>query len=157
MSEKLPADSFKQVENTSQFNKDFTENYNKDSDVRHFLEVDVQHPAKLHNFHNDLSILPERMKVEKFEKLVPNLHDKNEYVMRMRKLKEALNHGLVLKKVHKFIKFDQKSWLKSHNDMNEELRKKSKKRFRKMFFQVDEQCSFEKNHGKCENIEIANF
>ena len=49
------------------------------------------------------------MKNEKFEKLVPNLHDKNEYVMRMRKLKETLNHGLVLKKVHKFIKFDQKS------------------------------------------------
>ena len=97
------------------------------------------------------------MKNEKFEKLVPNLHDKNEYVMRMRKLKETLNHGLVLKKVHKFIKFDQKSWLKLHNDMNEELRKKSKKRFRKMFFQVDEQCSFGKNHGECENIEITNF
>ena len=97
------------------------------------------------------------MKNEKFEKLVPNLHDKNEYVMRMRKLKETLNHGLVLKKVHIFIKFDQKSWLKLHNDMNEELRKKSKKRFRKMFFQVDEQFSFGKNHGKCENIEITNF
>ena len=50
MSQKLPVDGFKWVENTSQFNKDFIENYDKDSDAGYFLEVDVQHPAKLHNY-----------------------------------------------------------------------------------------------------------
>ena len=43
---------------------------------------------------------PERIKVEKVEKLVTNLHDKTEYVIHIRYLKQALNHGLVLKKVH---------------------------------------------------------
>ena len=50
------------------------------------------------------------MKIEKIEKLVANLHDKTEYV---RNLKQALNHGLVLKNVHRVIKFNQNTWLKS--------------------------------------------
>ena len=47
------------------------------------------------------------MKIEKVEKLVANLHDKTEYVIHIRNLKQALNHGLVLKKVHRMIKFNQ--------------------------------------------------
>ena len=62
------------------------------------LEVDIQYPEKLHGFHNYLPFLPERMKIEKVKKLVPNLHDKTEYVIYLRNLKQALNHGLVLKK-----------------------------------------------------------
>ena len=71
------------------------------------LEVDVQYLEKLHKLHNDLPFLPERMKIKKVEKLVPNLHDKTEYVTHMRYLKEALNHILVLRKVHRVIKFNQ--------------------------------------------------
>ena len=52
------------------------------------------------------------MKIEKVEKLVVNLHDKNEYVIHIRNLKQALDHGLVLKKVHRVIKFNQNAWLK---------------------------------------------
>ena len=48
------------------------------------------------------------MKIEKVEKLVANLHDKTEYVIHIRNLKQALNHGLVLKKVNRMIKFNQK-------------------------------------------------
>ena len=55
---------------------------------------------KIHDLHNDLPLLPKRMKIEKVEKLVTNLHDKTEYVIHVRNLKQALNHGLVLKKVH---------------------------------------------------------
>ena len=47
------------------------------------------------------------MKIEKVEKLVTNLHDKTEYVIHIRNLKQALNHGLILKKVHRVNKFDQ--------------------------------------------------
>ena len=57
------------------------------------------------------------MKIE-VEKLVANLHDKTEDVIHMKKLKQALNHGLVLKKVHRVIKFCQNAWLKSYIDMN---------------------------------------
>ena len=67
------------------------------------------------------------MKVEKVEKLIANLHDKEEYVMYIRILKQALNHGLILKKVHRVIKFNQKAQLKLDIDMNIKLRKKSKK------------------------------
>ena len=58
------------------------------------------------------------MKIEKVEKLVANLHDKPEYVIHIRKLKQALNHGLVFKKVNKVIKINQSAWLKSYIDMN---------------------------------------
>ena len=74
------------------------------------------------------------MKIEKVEKLVANLHDKTEYVIHIRNLKQALNHGLVLKKVHRVIKFNQNAWLKPYIDMNTDLRKKSKKWFWKRFF-----------------------
>ena len=67
------------------------------------------------------------MNIEKVEKLIASLHDKNEYVIHMRKLKQALNHGLVLKKVHRVIEFNKKAWLKSCIEMNTEPRKKSKK------------------------------
>ena len=59
-------------------------------------EVDVQYLEKLHELHNDLAFLPERMEIEKVEKLVANLHDKTEYVIHIRNLKKALNNGLVL-------------------------------------------------------------
>ena len=55
---------------------------------------------KLHELHNDLPFLPERMKIEKVEKFVTTLHDKTEYVIHIRNLKQALNHGLILKKVN---------------------------------------------------------
>ena len=63
------------MEDTSQFNKDLIKNYNKKSDERYFLEIDVQYPTKLHELHNDLPFLPEKMKIEKVVKLVTNLHD----------------------------------------------------------------------------------
>ena len=66
------------------------------------------------------------MKIEKVEKLVAKLHDKEEYVIQIRNLKQTLKHGLMLKKVHGVIKFTQKSWLKLYIDMNTDIRKKIK-------------------------------
>ena len=57
--------------------------------------------------------------------------DKNEYLIHIRKLKQALNHGLILKKVHRVIKFSQKDWLKSYIEMNTELRQEAKNNFEK--------------------------
>ena len=47
------------------------------------------------------------MKIEKVKKLIANLHYKTEYVIHIRNLKQTLNHGLVLKKVNRVIKFNQ--------------------------------------------------
>ena len=106
---KLPVSGFKWVENIFQFSKDFIENYNEDSNEGYFPEVGVQYPEILHNLRNNLPFLPERMKIQKVETLVANLHDKKEYVIQIRNLKQALNHRLVLKKVHRVIKFDQEA------------------------------------------------
>ena len=74
--------------------------------------------------HNDLPFLPERMTIEKVENLVTNLHDKTEYVIDIRNLKQAVNYGLILKKVHRMIQFSQKAWRKPYVDMNTNLRQK---------------------------------
>ena len=124
MSQKLPVNNFERIEDTSQFIEDFIKNYNKQNDERYFLEVDVQYLKKLHEIDNDLPFLPERMKIEKIEKLVADLHDKNEYFIHIRNLKQALNHGLVLKKVRRVIKVNQNAWLKPYIDMNTNLREK---------------------------------
>ena len=112
MSQKLPVIKFEWIEDTSQFNENFIKNYNKENDEGYFLEVDIQYPEKLHELHNDLPFLPERTKIEKGEKLVTNLHYKNEYFIDIRNIKQALNHGLILKSVHRLIKFNEKAWLK---------------------------------------------
>ena len=87
MSQKLPENYFEWIEDTSQFNGDFIEHYNEESDEGYFLQVDVQYSKKPHDLHNDLLFLFERMKIEKVEKLVANLHNKTEYVIYIRKLK----------------------------------------------------------------------
>ena len=133
MSQKLPVNNFQQIADTCQFNEDFIKNYNEESNKGYFPEVDVQYPEKQHDLHNDLPFLPDRMKTEKVEKLVANLHDKNEYVIHIKNLKQALNHGSVLKKVHRIIKFNKKAWLKPHIEMSIDLRKKKKMPFRKTF------------------------
>ena len=91
--------NFELIKDTSQFNEDFLKNYNEESDERYFLEVDVQYPEKLRELHNDLPFLPERMKIEKVQKLVElNVIT---YVIYIRNLKEALNNRLVFKKIRK--------------------------------------------------------
>ena len=100
MSQKFPVNNFEWIEDTSQFKEDFIKNYIEKSDEGYFLEVDVQYPEKLYELHNDLPFLPERVKIEKFEKLITNLHDKTKYVIHIRNLKQTLNHGLIPKKVH---------------------------------------------------------
>ena len=87
----------------------------------------------MHELHSDLLVLPERMKIEKVGKFGNNLHDKTEYVIHTRSLKQALIHELVLRKVHRMIKFNQKAWLKPNIDMNTRLKKKQKLILRKTF------------------------
>ena len=131
MSKKLPVNSFKWVNCNEKFNKRFIKSYNENSDKGCFLEVDVKYPKTLFNSHKDLPFLPERKKNGKVEKLICSIEDKEKYVMRA--LKQTLNHGLKLKKVHKVIQFNQREWLKPYIDMKTKLRKEEKNDFEKDF------------------------
>ena len=51
------------------------------------------------------------------------MQNKENYVIHIRALEQALNNGLILKKVYKVIKFNQEAWLKQYIDMNTRLRK----------------------------------
>ena len=157
MSQKLPVNNFECIKDTSQFNKDLIKNYTEESYKGYFLEADVQYPEKLHELHNDLPFLPERMKIEKVEKLVTNLRDKTRYVLCIRNLKQSLNHGLALKRVHRVIKFNQKAWLKPYVDMNTKLRQKAKNNFEKDSFKLMNNAVFGKtmeNVKKHRNIKL---
>ena len=132
MSQKLPVIGFKWVEKLSRFNKIFIKNYNENNDIRYFLEVDIDYPKKLFDFYKDLPFSPERKKVNKVDKLICSIEDKEKYVMHIRVLKQALNHGLVSRNVHRVIQFNQEDSLKPYIDMNTKLRR-SKKWFWKRF------------------------
>ena len=136
MSQKLFVNGVRWVYDVSRFNEEFIKNYNENSDIWYFLEVDVEYPKKLFGSHKDLLFLPERKKLEKVEKLVCSIEDKEKYVIHIRALKQALNHGLKLKEVHRVIKFNQKAWLKPYIDMNTKLRKEAKNEFEKDFFKL---------------------
>ena len=92
MSQKLPVNNFERIKDTSQFNEEFMKNYNGENDKGYFLEVDVQYTEILHNLHNCLPFLPERMTIKKIEKLKAILHDKTEYVIHIRNLKNWKNY-----------------------------------------------------------------
>ena len=148
ISQKLQVNKFECIEDTSEFNEDVIKNCNEG----YFLEVDVQYPEKLHGLHNDLQFLSERMKIKKVEKLVIVLHDKSEYIIHIINLEQALNHGLVLKKVHRVIKLNQKAWLKQYIDMNFKIRQKAKNNLEKDLYKLVNNAVFEevmenvKNH-----------
>ena len=104
----------------------------------------VKYPKKLHDLHSDLPFLPKRMKIDKCKKLVCNLRNNKKCIVHIRSLKQALNHGLKLKKVHRIIEFNQKAWLKTYIHMNTELRKIAKNDFEKDFFKLMNNAVFGK-------------
>ena len=136
MSQKLPVNDFKWINNVSKINEKLIKNYDEDSDKGYIFEVDVNYPKRLHDLHSDLPFLPERMKIDKCKKLVCNLH--------IRSLKQSLHYGLKLEKIYRVIEFSQKSWLKPYIDMNTELRKVAKNDFEKDFFKLMNNAVFGK-------------
>ena len=144
MSQILPVNGFKWINDITEIDKKFIKQYDEDSDKGYILEVDVKYPKKLHDLHSDLPFFPKRMKIDKCKKLVCNLRTKKKYVVHIRSLKQALNHRLKLKKVHRIIEFNQEEWLKPYIDMNTELRKIAKNDSEKGFFKLMNNAVFGK-------------
>ena len=100
MSQKVPLNNFKWVEDTSKINEEFIKNYNENNKKGYILEVDVKYSKKLHDSHSDLSFLPRRMKIDKCTKLVCNLQNKKKICC-----------------TRKIIKTNIKSWIKIKKDL----------------------------------------
>jgi len=120
------------------------------------VKCDLHYPTELHDEHNDYPLAPERKLVtqdmlspyaselqkkleigrDTMEKLVPNLNDKEGYVVDIRNLKFYVDHGLIVTKIHSVLSFDQSTWMKPYIDFNTEMRKKAKNDFEKDFFKL---------------------
>ena len=144
MTEKLPVRGFKWVDDISKIDEDFVKDYNKNDNKGYILDVDVDYPNKLQNLHSDLPFLPEIMIINNTKKLVCNLNDKKNYIVHINVLKQALDHGLKLRKVHRLIEFESEAWLKEYIDVNMELRKKATNDFEKDFFKLMNNAVFGK-------------
>ena len=122
MPKKLPVADFKWVDGLSIFTEEFSKNYDENSDRGYLFEVDVEYSRNLYKLHSDLPFLPERMKINKCDKLVCNVQDKENYIIHMSALKQTLNHGLKLTEIHRVTEFRQKKCLKPYIEMNTKLR-----------------------------------
>ena len=115
------------------------------------LEVDLEYPEKLHDLHNDYPLAPERLTVNKVEKLIPNLNDKTKYVIHHETLKLYLSLGLKLTKIHRGITFKESAWLKPYIDLNTDLRAKAQNDFEKDFFKLMNNSVFGKTMENIRN------
>ena len=152
MNQYLPYGGFKWIDPEG-FSFD---NVRADSETGHILEVDLIYPKELHDFHNEYPYCCEHTLVEndmlspyatyiaekhglvggKNSKLISSLTDKKRYVIHEMNLKQAVDAGLVLTKIHRVIEFKQKPWMKDFIDFNIDKRKESKNEFEKGFFKI---------------------
>ena len=139
----LPAHGFK-WKNGEDFTTEKIDELVKKKKRGYILEVDVEYPKELHENHNELPFLTDRMRIGRVEKLVPSLKDKKAYVVHNKALGQALNHGLKLKKVHQVIEFQQSKWMKAYIMLNTRLRKDKKNEFEEDFFKLMNNSVFRK-------------
>ena len=146
MSKKLPIEGFVCCGNLKTFTSEFIRNYDEDSDTGYLLEIDIEYTKDLHESNTDLPFLS-----IKKDKLFTTLEDKENYVVHIVALKQALNHRLKLKKVHGAISFRQEAWLKPYIDTNTELRTNAKNDFEKDFFKLMNNAVFGKTMENVRN------
>ena len=178
MSQFLPTHGFDWLNETEMRSIDFTK-IKDDAEEGYILEVDLEYPVDVHDQHSDYPLAPEHLKVtsgmlspyaksladelelkESFTpKLVPNLNDKNKYVVHYRNLKQYISLGMKLTKIHRVLSFQQSPWLKSYIDFNTERRKQAKNDFEKDFYKLMNNAVFGKtmeNLRKRIKIELVN-
>lgn len=143
----------------------------EDSKTGYILEVDLEYPKELHDAHNDYPLAPEQKTIDNdmlseyafnlkeslnmnnanVPKLVPNLMNKQKYVLHYRNLQYYLKKGMKLTKVHRAIQFSQDDWLKKYIDFNTNKRKLAKNDFEKDFFKLMNNAVFGKTMENVEN------
>jgi len=105
VSQKLPTDGFKWMSN-------------KDLDVWRnipcILGVNLRYRDEFHDLHNDYPLAPKHVKVNKVIKLIPNLNDKEKYVLPSEILKLYESLGLEIGKIHRGLRFEESDWLEQY-------------------------------------------
>ena len=156
MSQKLPTHGFKWIDvNIPKVLKLMEK---KDTKQGYLFEVDLDYPPSLWKSHNDYPLAPERMKIDKVDKLICSFLPKNNYVLHYKNLKQYLKEGMILKKVHRGIKFYQSPWMKPYISKNTDLRIKAKNDFEEDFFKLMNNSVFGKtieNIRKRQNVELV--
>ena len=140
MSKPLPTREFKWM------NEEELEDWRSFSCI---LEVDLEYPESLHDPHNDYPLAPETVTVNNV--VIPNLRNKNKYVVHCENLKLYERLGLKITKIHRGIKFEESAWLKEYIDLNTKLRTEAKNNFEKDFFKLMNNCVFGKTIENIEN------
>ena len=119
----------------------------------------MAYPKELHDYHNDLPFMCGKMKINGVEKLVPNLYYKKKYVIHIKALKQAIDHGLVIEKIQRCIEFKQSAWMKEYIDFNTRLRTEANNDFEKDFYKLINYFVFGKtmeNIRKHRNMKLVN-
>ena len=129
----------------------FIKNYDEKSDIGYLFYANITYSKELCELHKDLPFLPDRMKVNKVNKLVAGVYDKNNYLIHIYALKQALNHGLILNKVHSVISFRHGAWLKPYIDMNTKLRMTARNDFQKDYFKLKNNAAYGKTMENIRN------
>ena len=149
MSQPLPTGGFRWIELGDRNPKTIVEELVEKRDRGYLLEVDVAYPKELHDSHNDLPFMCAKMKINEVKKLVPNLYYKRKYVIHIKALKQAIDHGLVLERIHRCIEFKQSAWMKEYIDFNTRLRTATKNDFKKDFHKlINEQLGVWEDNGE---------
>ena len=125
------------------------------------LEVDLEYPKELHvsRPHNGYPLAVESVVVDGVRKLIPNLYDKEKYVVHHEALRCYLRNGMILKKIHRGISYEERDFMKKIIDINAEARKVAKDDFEKDFYKLMSNSVFGKtmeNTRNREDIEIFN-
>ena len=96
------------------------ENIPDEGHYGYFFEVDVHYPPELHDLHRDLPFLCEKMCPPggQTKKLLTTLLDKERYVVHYRLLKQAVVYGLVVTRIRRVIRFEQRPWMQSFVEFN---------------------------------------
>ena len=160
MSQPLPTGRFRWVKFRKVRNlRTIVEELAAKKNYGYLLEVDFRYPRELHDYHNDLPFMCGKMKINGVEKLVPNLYYKCKYVIHVKALVQALEHGLVIECLHRVIEFRQSAWMKEYIDFNTRLRNAVTNDFEKDFYKLMNNSVFGKtmeNIRKHRNIKLVN-
>ena len=155
MSQKLPTHGFKWINVDESSVLKLLEK--KDTNQGFIFEVDLDYQRSLWKSHNDYPLAPEKLKIDKTDKLICSFLPKKHYVLHYKNLKQYLKEGMILKKVHRGIKFVQSPWMEPYIRKNTDLRKKAKNAFEKDFFKLMNNSVFGKtieNIRKRQSVEI---